>query len=105
MLNKTIAVAIDEFIARFFGGYRIVDTESGFELDYAGLKGFDQERVIREKAEDIKRAMGNLELIESGGIANPTENRQVDHYNLRIGEGLEASLRLWKKMLHIYWKP
>lgn len=83
---------------RYFGGYRYYDPESGFLLNFAGASGFDLDRVLQRDRLKIARALDFVKQIEAGRIVNTSEDRRVDHFNLRKGDGLIKSLRLWRRI-------
>jgi len=63
-------------------GYTLVDGESQFSIDFAGMKFTEQELdALQPKFERAVREMARL---EAGAIKNPDENRKVTHFTDRV---------------------
>ena len=60
------------------------DAWLGLALDVRHMR--ISEADVREAAPMIRRALEDMEALESGAIANPTEGRRVGHYWLRAPE-------------------
>ncbi len=88
----------EEYVERFFGGYRFFDDPSGFLLNLSGATDFDLERVLARERRSVHRALAFIRDIESGKIVNVSERRRVDHFNLRKGRGLKQSLAQWRRI-------
>lgn len=90
-----------EYVERFLNGYNFVDPRSGFEFNFAGMSSFELKTALVNYRLQIAKAILEINKIESGEIMNysavkaESENRAVDHYNLRLGEGLKKSLEYW----------
>ncbi|KAH0792041.1 Glucose-6-phosphate isomerase [Histomonas meleagridis] len=89
-----------------------VDNESGFRLDIHFENVFKSiPDVMAEQQPKIEKALKLIERMENGEIVNHTavvaesEDRQVDHYNLRMveekvkGKSLAHTLKLWEETL------
>jgi len=63
--------------------YTLIDPESGFSIDFAGMDFSDGELAGME--ERNVAAMREIAKIEAGEIKNPDENRKVTHFTDRIG--------------------
>jgi len=63
--------------------YTIVDRESGFSIDFAGMSFADAD--IAAMAPLFERAKREMARIEAGEIKNPDEKRRVTHFTDRIG--------------------
>ena len=89
---------MDEFAyeKRFFDGYRFYDEMSGFMLSYAGVGEFDLAICKERYSDSIDSALKFMERVETQEVVNVSEGRRVDHFNLRLGEGLEKSITLWR---------
>lgn len=81
---------------RFFDGYRFFDEKSGFMLNYAGVEEFDLASCKEKYGDSIERALRFMERVEAQEVVNISEGRKVDHFNLRLGEGLEKSIAQWR---------
>lgn len=105
--------------ARHFSGYQCYDPRTRFGLSCAGFRGFSMPAKLREYRYAVDKAFSLIRAIESGQAVNSTvvkeesENRPVDHYNLRLdeatpenqakfaavpGKSLQASLRDWERI-------
>ena len=89
---------MDEFAyeKRFFDGYRFYDEMSGFMLSYAGVGEFDLAICKERYSDSIDSALKFMERVEAQEVVNVSEGRRVDHFNLRLGEGLEKSITIWR---------
>lgn len=67
--------------------------ELGFCLDLSRMNAPDD--LESTLSSEIDRAFADLGAIESGGVANPDENRMVGHYWLRNPELAPESERQW----------
>jgi len=87
------------------------DPKSNFTLNVSGFDVLDDLDKVQQKYQyAIKHAMDKVKQIESGAIVNKTankaetEDRAVDHYNLRLhdelvkGKSLQHSLKLWEEI-------
>ena len=63
--------------------YTLVDPESGFSIDFAGMDFQDGELTAMQ--DRAAAAMREMAKIEAGEIKNPDENRKVTHFTDRIG--------------------
>jgi hypothetical protein len=78
------------FIERYTNGYLYVDQKNQFQFNFAGMTGFSFQEVLIRNAQKVKVALEEISKIEAGEIMNYTamekesENRKVDHYNLRM---------------------
>jgi glucose-6-phosphate isomerase len=64
--------------------YRVSDDELGFSIDVSRVR-FD-EAYLEEMAPVMTRALGAMEALEKGAVANRDEDRMVGHYWLRDPE-------------------
>lgn len=96
-------------------GYFFQDGEDGFRLNLAGFFSFQGGQTARRLDSFWQSAQRDLAALEKGEIVNKTahptesENRAVDHFNLRLprdqsppemveaGKTLEDSLEKWEK--------
>jgi glucose-6-phosphate isomerase len=81
---------------RFFGGYRFFDEQTGFLLNFAGVAGFNLEAAVNQYKAQIGNSLHFMKRIEAQETVNVSEGRKVDHFNLRLGEGLDKSVQQWK---------
>ncbi|HLC15533.1 MAG TPA: hypothetical protein VJL89_04835 [Thermodesulfovibrionia bacterium] len=81
---------------RFFDGYRFFDEKSGFMLNFAGVGDFDLAVNMERYRDSIENALGFMERVEAQEVVNVSEGRKVDHFNLRLGQGLENSVSQWR---------
>jgi glucose-6-phosphate isomerase len=73
---------MDEWVERN-RRYTLVDPESGFSIDFAGMNFSDGELAAME--DRAAAAMREMAKIEAGEIKNPDEHRKVTHFTDRIG--------------------
>ena len=64
--------------------YQLFDREVGFALDISRVRFADQD--LTSLLPRMNDAIGAMERLERGAIANPDENRMVGHYWLRAPE-------------------
>jgi len=104
---------------RHLAGYQCYDPRTRFGLSYAGFRGFSLGGKLKEYRHAVGRAFTLIRDIERGKPVNSTvvaeesENRPVDHYNLRLdetvpenrpmlsavpGKSLQTSLRDWERI-------
>jgi glucose-6-phosphate isomerase len=83
---------------RFFNGYRMFDDKSGFLLNYAGVAGFDREKAKKKYHKSLEAALKFMKRVEAQEVVNVSEGRKVDHFNLRLGEGLTKSISYFNKI-------
>lgn len=62
--------------------YTIIDGESGFSINFAGMKFADSD--IDGLTDKFNAAHREMIKLENGAIKNPDENRQVTHFSDRI---------------------
>eukprot|EP01080_Neovahlkampfia_damariscottae_P005431 gene5431-9244_t len=87
------------------------DEKSNFTLNLSGIESLDNlESVLHQYRYSVEHALQKFEDIENGKIVNKTcvkeesENRSVDHYNLRSkvekvkGKSLKHSIEYWKEI-------
>jgi glucose-6-phosphate isomerase len=92
---------------RYQNGYLFLDQETGFQVDLAGYFDFKKEKFAAKKIKLWEKAYKNIINIENGEIVNRTkhpkesENRAVDHYNLRMKNSPLES-KSWSKSIE-YW--
>jgi len=96
-------------------GYIVHDKQSGFTLNISGFisqtasPNTSIQSLLKENySHAVKVAQSKIQQIENGEVVNKTviasesENRSVDHYNLRLSnssvpnKSLQDSLNLWK---------
>ncbi|GIQ86592.1 phosphoglucose isomerase, partial [Kipferlia bialata] len=93
--------------------YRFYDNETDFQLSFAGFRAVDDAKAVFEDAaakEGCDKALALMARMEAGEVINHTavkaesEDRQVDHYNLRLkeekvtGKSLAHSLTMWEEV-------
>lgn len=88
-----------------FRKYFFHDEELGFSLDISRM-GFD-EAYLDQMSPGMERVFDAMNLLESGEIANPDENRMVGHYWLRDadaapGEGLRQEIKDTLNRIHFF---
>jgi glucose-6-phosphate isomerase len=87
------------------------DPKSNFTLNLSGFDVLsDLEKVQKSYKYAVQQAIHKIKLVESGEVVNKTankeetEDRAVDHYNLRhpqelvSGKSLQHSLKLWNEV-------
>ncbi|KAL0489983.1 glucose-6-phosphate isomerase [Acrasis kona] len=97
--------------SRYLNGHVFHDAKSNFTLNLAGFELLDDINKIKKTHEySVKKAIAKVVEIESGAIVNTTankeetEDRAVDHYNLRHpqelvkGKSLDHSLKQWNEV-------
>ena len=72
---------MDQWVERN-AAYTIVDPESGFSIDFAGMKFSDADMALM--TDRAQSALREMDRIEAGEIKNPDENRKVTHFTDRI---------------------
>jgi glucose-6-phosphate isomerase len=98
-----------EVAKKFFDGSVFYDAETGFTLDVSGFTHMDSmDSLEKEYAARVEEAVAFVGRMERGEVVNHTEvkaeseDRAVDHYNLRLkeelvpGKSLAESVRLWE---------
>ena len=62
--------------------YTLVDGESGFSINFAGMKFTDSD--LNSLTDKFSVAHDEMIKLENGAIKNPDENRQVTHFSDRV---------------------
>ncbi|KAJ5074317.1 glucose-6-phosphate isomerase [Anaeramoeba ignava] len=83
------------------------DSDSGFTMNYYGAKLLNKKKVFNEFRYNVKHALEYIKRIENGELVNSTgvleesENRAVDHFNLRMEEEVVKGKSL-QKSIEVY---
>mmetsp|Transcript_2397 Transcript_2397/g.3483 ORF Transcript_2397/g.3483 Transcript_2397/m.3483 type:complete len:566 (-) Transcript_2397:27-1724(-) len=95
------------------GSHIFFDDQTSFKLTFScfeSISGKSFDELLKSQKSRIRMALQEIEDIESGKIVNKTthekesENRAVDHYNLRMkeekvkGKCLNESIKLWNQI-------
>lgn len=91
---------------RHFRGYKLYDDRTSFALEFGGFRGFNaraQGTLYKQAHAAAFDLMDRIEKLENVNVTkHPTESedRPVDHYNLRMecevkGRSLAKSIALW----------
>eukprot|EP00768_Dysnectes_brevis_P008349 gnl/Dysnectes_brevis/750_a823_4315.p1 GENE.gnl/Dysnectes_brevis/750_a823_4315~~gnl/Dysnectes_brevis/750_a823_4315.p1 ORF type:complete len:563 (+),score=199.68 gnl/Dysnectes_brevis/750_a823_4315:30-1691(+) len=95
--------------SRYTSGYVYYDETTDFSLSLAGFSPIEMDKAMKRYEHAFTAAFDMIDRIEAGEIVNHTaveaesEDRKVDHYNLRMkkevdGNSLSKSLALWEQV-------
>lgn len=98
------------FEEKYLNTHVFYDEKTNFTLNFAGFAPLTNLKVFKDYKYSIEAALEKFKEIEQGKVVNKTsvkeesENRSVDHYNLRLkeelvkGKSLQHSIDYWKQI-------